>query len=481
MPKVTYLKTVSDQNLHTILQRIADLLGKDIAVHSGDRPGTQQVKGSNPGSLHVAHRAADFHIKGITDTQGYAFFKENMNKIFDQTEAYEVIQHRPGGATEGPHLHIGRYGEGAKGQRSGYIDFKLDGLEYGKHYNVTRVTFTNANGIPVQPEQGTIAGVIAGGNGSPSNNSESVGQFGKNQPDDVRQVQFLLNLALRKMGEANIVFQKYNPIIENGVCGDDTIQAIIIFQRDVMGWKEPDGRVDAGGKTLQMLYVAAYNPSDAALKKMNQAKTVLGPPDGGATEWNGTLAWGSHPNVSAEFREKTIRICQELDIKNPSWLMAVMAFESMETFSPSVPNAAGSTGTGLIQFMKETIDGRTDKAGKFHPGLGAKLGITHSQLKGMTNVRQLDVVKAYFQQFGNKAARAAKVDDLYFLVIYPKAFGLEESAPVFFKGTDEYRDNNFDRAKAGGNNDGIVQAGEISRRIRETLQKGLGKYSFVVK
>lgn len=80
MPTVTYQKTVSDGNVKTILQRIADQLNKDITVYSGDRPSTQTVKGSNSGSLHVAKRAADFHIKGVSDTQGFAFFKANMKK-----------------------------------------------------------------------------------------------------------------------------------------------------------------------------------------------------------------------------------------------------------------------------------------------------------------------------------------------------------------------------------------------------------------
>ena len=88
MAKVTYLKTVSDSNLKVILQRIANLLDKDINVHSGDRPIGQQVKGSSSKSLHVAERAADFHIKGMTDTQGFTYFKSNMNQIFDQTEAW---------------------------------------------------------------------------------------------------------------------------------------------------------------------------------------------------------------------------------------------------------------------------------------------------------------------------------------------------------------------------------------------------------
>lgn len=275
MGNVIYVKTVSDQNLHTVLQRISNLLNKDIRVHSGDRPVSQHIKGSNSGSLHIAKRAADFHIKGMTDTEGYAFIKSNMNKIFDQTEAYEMIQHRPGGATQGPHLHVGSYGQGSNGHRSGYVDFKLDGLEFGKHYNVTKVRFTDPNGKPVDSGQTDISRINAGATGSPANISKSVGKNGNNLSGDVRLIQFLLNLANMKMTEAGIQYQKYNSINENGICGEDTIRAITIFQHDIIGWNEPDGRVDPGGRTLQMLYIAAYYPSGLTSQKINAAKIII--------------------------------------------------------------------------------------------------------------------------------------------------------------------------------------------------------------
>ncbi len=473
MANVTYGDGVSDENIHIVLQRIANLSNKDIHVHSGDRPAGHFVKGSKPTSLHIARRAADFHFKGMTDLQGFNFIKENMNKIFDQTEAYEVIQHRPGGSTGGPHLHIGRYGIGKNGYRRGYIIFMKDGLELGKLYSVLKVKFTDTNGTPIQPELEVARAQNAGAGTSPTNVLASVGKNGKNSPYDVLKVQNLLNLALMKLTEANIYFQKYNPLTENGLCDEQTIQAITIFQRDVMSWKTPDSRIDPGGRTLQFLYIAAYNPSDAALQNLNRAKTLLKEPEDGTLEWNGVLAWGKHPNVSPAFREKTIQICRELGIKNPSWLMTVMAFESRRLFSSNVPNAAGSSGIGLIQFMKETIDGRTDKKGKFHPGLGAKIGIKYNQLAGMTNVRQLDVVKAYFQQYKNMTEQATKIEDIYFIVLNSKGYGKDANFPLFTGGL-EYKQN----AGLDKNHDHIVTTGEVSQIIRDMLQEGLNKYPF---
>ena len=172
-----------------------------------------------------------------------------------------------------------------------------------------------------------------------------------------------------------------------------------------------------------------------------------------------------------------MRICQELGIKNPSWLMTVMAFETQYTFAPNKPNRAGSTGTGLIQFMKETIDGRVDKkTGKLYPGIGAKLGITHSQLAGMTAERQLDVVKVYFQQFGGRVAQAKDVDDLYFLVLNPVSFGKPDDATVFQPGTEAYSKNKgLDTDK-----DGRVSIAETAQKIRAAYQEGLAKYGLKI-
>ena len=67
------------------------------------------------------------------------------------------------------------------------------------------------------------------------------------------------------------------------------------------------------------------------------------------------LAWGK--KVDQAFHDKVFAICDSFKWNretHASWLMSCMAFESGETFSPSVRNAAGSGATGLIQFMPST-------------------------------------------------------------------------------------------------------------------------------
>src|SRR5205823_3605794 len=62
------------------------------------------------------------------------------------------------------------------------------------------------------------------------------------------------------------------------------------------------------------------------------------------------LAWGAV--VSPTFVAKVHQICADLGCQAND-LMAAIAFESVETFSPSVRNPM-SGATGLIQFMDDT-------------------------------------------------------------------------------------------------------------------------------
>ena len=71
-----------------------------------------------------------------------------------------------------------------------------------------------------------------------------------------------------------------------------------------------------------------------------------------------SIAWGK--KVSPTFKARVLWISEALEMANKdivlgaSRLMSVMAFETGESFSAGVKNAAGSSGTGLIQFMSFT-------------------------------------------------------------------------------------------------------------------------------
>jgi peptidoglycan hydrolase-like protein with peptidoglycan-binding domain len=72
----------------------------------------------------------------------------------------------------------------------------------------------------------------------------SVGRNGANRNPDVRVVQSLLN------GQP---LTPMDVLVVDGLSGPRTIDAIESYQRNVLGFSNPDGRVDPGGRTLASL------------------------------------------------------------------------------------------------------------------------------------------------------------------------------------------------------------------------------------
>lgn len=164
-----------------------------------------------------------------------------------------------------------------------------------------------------------------------------------------------------------------------------------------------------------------------------------------------TLAWGAR--VSETFRERVKWIGADLGL-DPSDLMACMAFESGETFSASVRNAAGSGAVGLIQFMPQTA---------------LMLGTTTEKLRAMTAEDQLNYVHKYFAP---SKGRLHNLGDIYMAILWPAGIGKSDDWNLFTKGGPRpvlYLQNkglDFDH-------DGDVSRGEALKAIRAKLTKGL--------
>lgn len=171
-----------------------------------------------------------------------------------------------------------------------------------------------------------------------------------------------------------------------------------------------------------------------------------------------SLAWGK--KVSQDFRETIYDICMDFawdnDLANA--LMSCIAFESGETFSPSVKNAAGSGATGLIQFMPSTARG---------------LGTTTESLAAMSAVEQLQYVRDYFRPY---AHRISTINDMYMAILLPKYVGASQDSILFNSGTVAYRQN----SGLDLNTDGKVTKAEAASKVAAKLAKGLtGKYLYV--
>lgn len=169
-----------------------------------------------------------------------------------------------------------------------------------------------------------------------------------------------------------------------------------------------------------------------------------------ATEQRRKIAWGSH--VSPVFRERVWWIADTLRL-NPDDLMACMAWESGETFSPSIKNAAGSGATGLIQFMPSTATG---------------LGTSTAALARMTPEDQLSFVYKYFRPY---AGRLNNLGDIYMAILWPSGVGKPDSYVLWSRGgaPTTFRQN----SGLDINRDGNITRSECLEKIQGKLTKGL--------
>jgi len=167
-------------------------------------------------------------------------------------------------------------------------------------------------------------------------------------------------------------------------------------------------------------------------------------------EQSGSLAWGN--KVSAEFRKKVFAGCRDQGIPADS-LMACMAWESAESFSSDIRNAAGSGAVGLIQFM---------------PSTAKDMGTSTALLAGMTPERQLDYVFAYFRPYKGRLKTLA---DIYMAILWPAAIGRPESSSLW---TADERPTTY-RQNSGLdlNRDRVISKAEAAAKVQQKLMKGV--------
>jgi soluble lytic murein transglycosylase-like protein len=130
--------------------------------------------------------------------------------------------------------------------------------------------------------------------------------------------------------------------------------------------------------------------------------------------------------------------------------MAVMAFESGETFSPSIRNRL-SGATGLIQFM---------------PNTARRLSTTTDALAAMTAEQQLDYAARYLAPYRD---RLGTLEDMYMAVLWPRAVGAPNNTRLFARPSKAYEQNKG----LDLNGDGAVSKFEAAAFVRDKLNKGL--------
>jgi murein DD-endopeptidase MepM/ murein hydrolase activator NlpD len=101
--------------------------------------------------------------------------------------------------------------------------------------------------------------------------SSSVGADSKNNFKDVVTVQTLINGCMHLLKPLTL-------LSPDGRAGKKTVEAIELFQRNVVKMIKPDGRIDPGGKTIQLLnqkYVTDNKPSTEELNIAGNIKFPL--------------------------------------------------------------------------------------------------------------------------------------------------------------------------------------------------------------
>lgn len=164
------------------------------------------------------------------------------------------------------------------------------------------------------------------------------------------------------------------------------------------------------------------------------------------------LSWGA--KVTEPFRDRVRSISRDLVLpdEGASWLMACMAWETGETFSPRIANGAGSGAVGLIQFM---------------PDAAKALATNCYDLANLTGVQQLEFVARYFKPY---KGRLKQLSDLYMAILWPRAIGSPESYVLWDKDTKPttYRQN----AGLDTNNDASITKAEAAGMVYAKLIKG---------
>lgn len=167
------------------------------------------------------------------------------------------------------------------------------------------------------------------------------------------------------------------------------------------------------------------------------------------------LAWGA--KVSPAFRQR-IRTTGEDFGFDPNWLMACIAFETMETFRADIrPIRNGkrlSSAVGLIQFLESTAQ---------------ELKTTTDKLAAMTPEDQIDYVWLYIRNRIRERGPIRNVEDLYMSIHWPAAMGKPNDHVMYLKDSAAYAAN----SSLDINKDGKITKGEAGKLVRDKLAKGL--------
>jgi len=165
--------------------------------------------------------------------------------------------------------------------------------------------------------------------------------------------------------------------------------------------------------------------------------------------------------VDGAFKRFVVQMAEDFNCPDPNWFMACFAFETMETFDPTIrprrkDGTLVSSAIGLIQWVKRVAEAQ---------------GLTTEKLANMTIYEQLEQAWIYFRNrlAERKATSIPTLEDCYMLIHWPAAYGKPLDAQMYVKGTDAFAAN----AGLDTNKDGVITKREAGALVRAKLEKGL--------
>lgn len=162
------------------------------------------------------------------------------------------------------------------------------------------------------------------------------------------------------------------------------------------------------------------------------------------------IAWSG--KVSSAFTTAVGQMAKKLALPSngPDLLMSCMAFETGETFSPTIKNGAGAPYYGLIQFGAAAAK---------------DAGTSLPELLKMSAEGQLEYVYRFFKPYTGKLQT---LSDIYMRILWPVAVGKPENYRLWAAGSKVYLQNkglDVDR-------DGVILKSEAAAKVAEKLRKG---------
>lgn len=164
---------------------------------------------------------------------------------------------------------------------------------------------------------------------------------------------------------------------------------------------------------LGMENYSNWNEPEIINSKWNYIENI---PD--YNEWDNLLLIDKVTQNKKWFQDKVVEISKELWI-NPHALMLIMNKESSLN---RINKNSKSEAIGLIQFMPDTL---------------TELWSSEEELKEMTNVEQLDLVKKYYENFKGKIN---SVKDLYLATFFPIALDHKDDPNRVFQSSKQTKE-----------------------------------------